>query len=103
MNVGVTFFLMLAAALFSLGLYGVMSKRSVVMILMSLELMANAVNINMVALSRFITPARMTGQFFAVFLMVVAAAEIGLGLALLLALYRQTKTIEIDFIDELRG
>lgn len=98
-----TFFLMLSALLFSLGLYGASSKRSAVMILMSLELMANAVNINMVALSRFVTPVKMTGQFFAVFLMVVAAAEIGLGLALVLALYKQTRTIEIDFIDELKG
>ena len=103
MRVGVDFFIYLSAVLFVLGLYGAMSKRSAVMILMSLELMANAVNINMVALSRFITPAHMTGQFFAVFLMVVAASEIGLGLALVLALYRQTQTIEVEFLDELKG
>jgi NADH-quinone oxidoreductase subunit K len=93
----------LSAALFVLGLYGALSKRSAVMILMSLELMANAVNLNLVAMSRFITPRLMTGQFFAVFLMVVAASEIGLGLALVLALYRQTKTIEVEFLDELKG
>jgi NAD(P)H-quinone oxidoreductase subunit 4L len=103
MSVGLPFFLSVAAVLFALGLYGVLSKRSAVMIIMSLELMANAVNINLVALSRFVTPVRMTGQFFAVFLMVVAAAEIGLGLALVLALYRRTKTVEVDFLTELRG
>lgn len=97
------YFVLLSALLFSIGLYGALSKRSTVMILMSLEIMANAVNINMVAFSRFVTPASMTGQFFAVFMMVVAAAEIGLGLALVLALYRQTRTVEIDFIDELKG
>ena len=73
------------------------------MILMSLELMANAVNINLVALSRFVTPESMTGQFFAVFVMVVAAAEIGLGLALVLALYRRTRTIEVTAADSLKG
>lgn len=103
MRVGVEFFLWLSAAMFVLGLYGALSKRSAVMILMSLELMANAININLVAMSRFITPAAMTGQFFAVFMMVIAAAEIGLGLALVLALYRQTKTIEVEFLDELKG
>jgi NADH:ubiquinone oxidoreductase subunit K len=103
MRVGAEFFVVLAGALFVTGLYGVLSKRSAVMILMSLELMANAININLVALSRFITPKLMTGQFFAVFLMVLAASEIGLGLALVLALYRQTKTIEVEFLNELKG
>jgi NADH-quinone oxidoreductase subunit K len=100
---GLPFFLIISVALFSIGLYGAISKRSAVMIIMSLELMANSVNINLVAFSRFSTPAAMTGQFFAVFLMVVAAAEIGLGLALVLALYRRTKTIEVEFLNELKG
>lgn len=103
MNVGLPVFLGLAAMLFSLGLYGALSKKSAVMVLMSLELMANAVNINLVSFSRFTTPEKMTGMFFAIFMMVVAAAEIGLGLALVLALYKQTKTVELDRIDELKG
>ena len=103
MSVGLPVFLGLAAILFSLGLYGALSKRSAVMVLMSLELMANAVNINLVAFSRFTTPEAMTGMFFAIFMMVVAAAEIGLGLALVLALYKQTHTIELDQVDELKG
>jgi NADH-quinone oxidoreductase subunit K len=103
MNVGLPAFMGLAALLFCLGLYGAISKKSAVMVIMSLELMANGVNINLVALSRFVTPEAMTGQFFAVFMMVVAAAEIGLGLALVLALYRRAKTVELDQIDELRG
>lgn len=103
MRVGVEFFIWLAAGLFVLGLYGALSKRSAVMIFMSLELMANAVNINLVAMSRFLTPQLMTGQFFAVFMMVIAACEIGLGLALVLALYRQTNTIEVEFLDQLKG
>lgn len=93
----------LAAALFSLGLYGAVSKKSAVMVLMSLEIMAVAVNLNMVALSRFITPTAMTGQFFSVFTMVVSAAEIGLGLALILAIYRRSKSIELSTMERLKG
>jgi NADH:ubiquinone oxidoreductase subunit K len=102
-TVGLNAFLGLGLVLFSLGLFGALSKKSAVMILMSLELMAAGVNVNLVAFSRFVTPDLMTGQFFAVFVMVVAAAEIGLGLALVLALYRQTSTIEVDRLDRLRG
>jgi NADH-quinone oxidoreductase subunit K len=102
-RVGLDAFLMLSAALFSLGLYGALSKKSAVMVLMSLELMANAVNITLVAVARFVTPATVDGQFFAIFSLVVSAAEIGLGLALVLALYRKTRTIELDRLDELKG
>lgn len=103
MTVGVEVFLGLAAVLFALGLYGAISRRSAVMVLMSLELMANAVNINLIALSRFVTPVRLTGQMFAIFSMVVSAAEIGLGLALVLALYRRTRSVELDTLDRLKG
>lgn len=103
MTVGLEAFLMLGAVLFAVGLYGALSKKSAVMVLMSLELMANAVNITLVSASRFVTPVTMDGQFFAIFSLVVSAAEIGLGLALVLALYRRTRTIELDRIDELRG
>jgi len=103
MQIGLAPFLALAAVLFSIGLYGAVSKRSAVMVLMSLELMAVAVNLNMVAFSRFITPAAMTGQFFAVFSMVVSAAEIGLGLALVLAIYRRSRSIELSTLENLKG
>lgn len=103
MQVGLGVFLGLAAVLFSLGLYGAISKKSAVMVLMSLELMAVAVNINLVAFSRFLTPEVMTGQFFAIFTMVVSAAEIGLGLALVLAIYRQSRSIELAGMNRLKG
>ncbi len=103
MTVGLEAFLILGALMFSAGLYGAISKKSAVMVLMSLEVMANAVNINLVAMSRFLEPATMTGQFFAAFVMVVAAAEIGLGLGLVLALYRRTRTVELDRLDRLKG
>lgn len=103
MTVGLTPFLVLSAVLFGTGLYGAVSKRSAVMVLMSLELMAAAVNIALVAFSRFTTPVAMTGQFFTIFVMVVSAAEIGLGLGLVLALYRESRSVELDTLDRLRG
>ncbi|MHB8761338.1 MAG: NADH-quinone oxidoreductase subunit NuoK [Coriobacteriia bacterium] len=103
MAVGLTHLLVVAALLFSIGLYGALSRKNAVHVLMSLELMANAVNINLVALSRFLTPVSMDGQIFAVFSMVVSAAEIGLGLALVLAIYRSRRSVELDAVQELRG
>lgn len=103
MTVGLHHLLTLAALLFGLGLYGALSRKNAVHVLMSLELMANAVNINLVALSRFVTPQTMDGQFFAIFSMVVSAAEIGLGLALVLAIYRRKRTVELEAMQELKG
>ena len=103
MRVGVEAFLVLAAVLFSLGLYGAVSKKATVLLLMSLELMAIAININLVALSRFVTPRTMDGLFFAVFTMVVSAAEVGLGLALVLAIYRRSTESEVDRLSQLKG
>jgi NADH:ubiquinone oxidoreductase subunit K len=102
-TVGLREFLVLSAVLFALGIYGALSKKSAIMILMAIELMTNAVNIALIAMSRFLTPALMTGQFFAAFIMVVSAAEIGLGLALVLALYKRTRTVEVDRIEKLKG
>ena len=103
MTVGLPHLLTLAAMLFGIGLYGALSRKNAVHVMMSLELMANAVNINLVALSRFVTPGTMDGQFFAVFSMVVSAAEIGLGLALVLAIYRRKRSVELDAVAELKG
>ena len=103
MTVGPHAFMVLAAAMFAIGLFGALSKKSAVMVLMSLELMTNAVNLNLVAVSRFVTPESMAGQFAAAFIMVVAAAEIGLGLALVLAVFRAKRTVELDHIDRLKG
>jgi len=103
MKVGVEAFLMLAAVLFALGMYGALSKKGTVQVLMSLELMAIAININLVALARFQTPKTMDGMFFAIFSMVDFAAEIGLGLALMLAIFRRTNSSEVTNLDELKG
>lgn len=103
MSVGLPHVLTLSAMLFGIGMYGALSRKNAVHVLMSLELMANAVNINLVGFSRFVTPTTMDGQFFAVFSMVVSAAEIGLGLALVLAIYRRKRSVELDAISELKG
>lgn len=103
MSVGVEAFLILAAVLFSLGLYGAVSKKGAVQVLMSLELMAVAININLVALSRFVTPITMDGLFFTLFSMVVSAAEVGLGLALVIAIYRRSRLSEVTGLNELKG
>jgi len=98
-SVGLEHYLILSTVLFSIGLYGALTKRNAVVILMSIEIMLNAVNIAMVAFSRFITPALLTGQVFAIFIMVVAAAEAAVGLAIIMAIYRRRDTIETTDID----
>lgn len=103
MTVGLEAYLLLAAALFSMGLYGAVSKKGAVQVLMSLELMAVAVDLNLIAFSRFVTPVDMTGQFFTVFVMIVSAAEIGLGLALVLAIFKTARSSEIDSLSGLKG
>jgi NADH-quinone oxidoreductase subunit K len=100
---GLEAFLFLGAALFALGLYGAVSKKGAVQVLMSLEVMAIAVNLNLVAFSRFRTPEAMTGWFFTLFAMVVSAAEVGIGLALVLAIYRRSRSSEITGLSELKG
>ena len=94
MSVGLEHYLILSAILFSIGLYGALAKRNAVVILMSIEIMLNAVNIAMVAFSRYIVPSLLTGQVFALFIMVVAAAEAAVGLAVIIAIYRSRETIE---------
>ncbi len=103
MTLGLEAYLMLAALLFSAGMYGAVSKKGAVQVLMSLELMAVGVDLNLVALSRYVTPVEMTGQFFTVFVMIVSAAEIGLGLALVLAIFRSARSSEVDSLAELKG
>jgi NADH-quinone oxidoreductase subunit K len=96
-------YLVLAAALFCIGLYGVLSRRNAVMILMGVELMLNAVNINLVAFWRYMEPTGTTGQAFALFVYAVAAAEVAVGLALIIAVWRTRNTVILDDVDLLQG
>ena len=92
-------YLALAAILFSIGLFGVLTRRNVIGILMSLELMFNAANINFVTFNKFIVTDGLTGQIFAIFVIVVAAAEAAVGLAIVLLLYRNWRDIDTDHIN----
>lgn len=102
-NIGLEHYLILSAILFSIGLYGALAKRNAIVILMSIEIMLNAVNIAMVAFSRYIVPEQLTGQVFTIFVLVVAAAEAAVGLAIVMAIYRNRETIESTDIDLLKG
>jgi len=90
------YYLGLAAVLFSIGLFGVITRRNVIGILMSLELMFNAANINFVTFNKFLMNDALTGQLFAIFIVVVAAAEAVVGLAIVLLLYRNWRDINAD-------
>ena len=97
--IGLQHYLILGGILFAIGLYGALAKRNAIVILMSIELMLNAVNIELVAFSRFITPVLLTGQVFAIFIIVVAAAEAAVGLAIIMAIFRNRETIDVTKID----
>jgi NAD(P)H-quinone oxidoreductase subunit 4L len=99
MTIGLEHYLILAGLLFSIGLYGALTKRNAIVILMSIELMLNGVNIALVAFSRYIVPLELTGQVFAIFVMVVAAAEVAIGLAIIISIYRNRDTIDVNKIN----
>ena len=94
-------FLVLAALLFSIGVYGVIARRNGVAILMSIELILNAVSINLVAFSAMW--GNLAGQVFALFVIAIAAAEVGVGLAIVLAIYRNRRSVNLDELDVMRG
>jgi len=96
--ISLTWYLIFAAALFSIGLFGVLARKNAIAILMGIELMLNAVNINLVSFWRF-NPATITGQAFAVIVFAVAAAEVAVGLALVISIYRRRSTIAADEIN----
>ena len=97
-----SWYLIVAAGLFCIGVYGVLARRNSVGILMGVELMLNAVNINLVAFWRYLQPTDPTGQVFALFVLVVAAAEAVVGLALIISVYRDRRSIDAEKIDLLR-
>ena len=97
-----SWYLMLSAALFSIGLFGVLARRNAIAILLGVELMLNAVNINLVAFWRYLDPTVMTGQVFAIIVFAVAAAEVAVGLALVISVYRNRKTVVADELDMMK-
>ena len=94
--------LMFSAVLFAIGVYGVLARRNGVLVLMSIELMLNAVNVNLVAFSQFLQDQLLTGQIFTLFVITVAAAEVGIGLAIVILIFRNRETINVDEMNLLR-
>ncbi len=95
-------FLVLAAALFSLGVYGLLVRRNIVAILLSVELMLNAVNINLVAFESMLNTPQALGQVFAIFVITIAAAEVGVGLAIILLIFRNRRSANVDELNLMR-
>ncbi|HNX28674.1 MAG TPA: NADH-quinone oxidoreductase subunit NuoK [Syntrophomonadaceae bacterium] len=94
--IGLPHYILLGAVLFSIGVFGVLTRRNAVAVLMSIELMLNAVNINFVAANKFIAVDAVVGQMFSVFVIVVAACEIAVGLALIISINRQRKSVDLN-------
>ena len=94
-------FLILAAILFCIGVYGVLARRNGVLVLMSVELMLNAVNINLIAFASYLH--KQAGDVFALFVITIAAAEVGVGLAIVLLMYRNSRSVDLDQADQLKG
>jgi NADH-quinone oxidoreductase subunit K len=97
-----SWYLTLSAALFSVGLFGVLARRNAVAILLGIELMLNSVNVNLVAFWRYLDPTRIDGQVFAIIVFAVAAAEVAVGLALVISVYRRRNTVVAEEIDLLK-
>lgn len=91
----------LASLLFAIGVYGVLARRNAVLVLMSIEIMLNAVNINLIAFNAWLQDTLLAGQVFALFIIAVAAAEVGVGLAIVLMIYRTHESVDIDSLTEL--
>lgn len=102
MVIPLSWWLTVAAALFAIGLYGVLSRRNAIGVLLGIELMLNATNINLVAFWRYITPQALTGQVFAIFVIGIAAAEAAAGLAIIISAYRRRRTVVVDELDTMR-
>ncbi|KKX54751.1 MULTISPECIES: NADH-quinone oxidoreductase subunit NuoK [Brevibacillus] len=102
MSVSITSYLLVALILFCVGLYGALTKRNAVVVLISIELMLNAVNINLVAFSKYGLYPAITGHIFSLFTMTVAAAEVAVALAILIALYRNKETVNVDEMDSMK-
>lgn len=102
LTVGPTNFVLLSAVLFAIGLFGALTRKNAIAVLMCIELMLNAVNLNLVAFSRFVTPQLFTGQIFTIFVITVAAAEVGVGLAIIINIYRHRLSVDLDDFDWLK-
>lgn len=100
---GLEHYLVLSAIIFSIGLAGALAKRNIITVLMSVELMFNASNLAFIAFTRFVTPQVLTGHAFAMFVITVAAAEVALALAIVIALFRNKETVDVTNVNAMKG
>lgn len=96
-------FILVGAAMFSMGLYGVITRKNAVLILASVELMLAAVNINMVAFDTYLTDPINSGQIFSLFIIALAAAEVGIGIAIILMIFRNRQSADVDELNLMKG
>lgn len=104
MNTGIplTYFLILAAIMFFIGVYGFLTRRNLITILMSVELLLNSVNINFVAFNRYLYPHKLEGFFFSLFVIAVAASEAAVAIAIIINIYRRFTTINVEDVDTMK-
>jgi NADH-quinone oxidoreductase subunit K len=104
MNSGIPleFFIILATVMFFTGIYGFLTRRNLITILMSLELILNSVNINFLAFNRYLFPGKLDGHFFSLFVIAVAAAEAAVAIAIIINIYRRFNTINVETVDEMK-
>ncbi|MGE3728297.1 MAG: NADH-quinone oxidoreductase subunit NuoK [Candidatus Sericytochromatia bacterium] len=98
LTIGLEHYLVASALLFAIGLFGLITSRNLIKVLMSVEFILNAANLNFVAFSHYVTPHELTGQVFAIFVMTIAAAEAGVALAIALSIYKHFRTVDLDKI-----
>jgi NADH:ubiquinone oxidoreductase subunit K len=98
----ITHFLVVSTLMFFIGIYGFLTRRNLITLLMSIELILNSVNINFVVFNRYLYPDQLQGQFFALFIVAIAAAEASVAIALIINIYRRFTSIEVDNVDEMK-
>jgi len=101
-GVGIEDFLILSTLMFFIGVYGFLTRKNLITILLSIELILNSVNINFVAFNKYLFPENLQGQFFAMFVIAIAATEASVAIAIFVSLYRQMKMIDVENIDEMK-
>jgi NADH-quinone oxidoreductase subunit K len=102
MNVPVSHILLLSTALFFIGMYGLFTRRNMIAILMSIELILNSININFIAFNKYVWPGKLDGVFFTIFIITIAAAEAAIAIAIIINLYRSHLSIDVDDATELK-
>jgi NADH-quinone oxidoreductase subunit K len=101
-NIGIEQFLILSTLMFFIGVYGFLVRKNLITMLMSVELILNAVNINFVAFNKYYFPENLQGHFFALFVIAIAATEVAVAIAIIISLYRKIRTIDVEQVDEMK-